>query len=268
MTSHILDIIVEQKHREIEVLLQTISEPELKSRALAAPRRPRHFLERLRHPGPCGINIIAEIKRASPSRGILRADLDPAHYAQSYESGGAACLSVLTDRKFFQGNPEDLQAARLATQLPVLRKDFLIAPCQVYESCLLGADAVLLIARILKQDMLKRLLEITHELGMDALVEVHSESDMASAVDSGARLIGINNRNLQTFDTDMDTSIRMASLLTSEHIPIAASGVQNRDDIERIQQQSGIFNFLIGESLVKAGDPAGFLKTLITRSIP
>ncbi len=268
MTSHILDIIVEQKHREIAALLQTISGPELESRALAAPRLPRHFLERLRHPGPGGTNIIAEIKRASPSKGILRSNLDPAHYAQSYESGGAACLSVLTDRKFFQGNPEDLQAARSATQLPVLRKDFLIADCQIYESRLLGADAVLLIARILKPDMLKRLLEITHELGMDALVEVHSESDMASAVDSGARLIGINNRNLQTFDTDIDTSVRMAALLTSEHIPVAASGVQNRDDIERIQQQSGIFNFLIGESLVKASDPAGFLKTLITRSIP
>ena len=268
MTSHILDIIVAQKHQEIAALLQTASESELKSRAMSTPRHPRRFLERLRRPGPEGVNIIAEIKRASPSKGVLHPGLDAGRQAALYESGGAACLSVLTDMKFFQGSPEDLRAAHMATRLPVLRKDFLIAPCQIYESCILGADAVLLIARILSPDMLKRLLEITRELGMDALVEVHSESDMPSVTASGARLIGINNRNLQTFDTDMDTAVRMASLLTPEQIPVAASGVRNRGDIERIQQRSGIFNFLIGESLVKADDPAGFLKTLTARSTP
>ena len=156
MTKHILDAIVEQKHLEIAALLRNTPEKELRQQALR-PRERRPFLEILRQPGKSGINIIAEIKRASPSKGMLCPDLDPVALAISYESGGAACLSVLTDRQFFKGGPEDLLAAREATQLPVLRKDFIISAAQIYESCILGADAVLLIARILSTDQLSEL---------------------------------------------------------------------------------------------------------------
>jgi indole-3-glycerol phosphate synthase len=264
MTNHILDAIVEQKHREIVALLQKTPEKQLLEQALQSRER-RPFLERLRQPGQTGINIIAEIKRASPSKGMLRPNLDPAALARSYESGGAACLSVLTDRQFFQGSQEDLQAARAATQLPVLRKDFLISACQIYESCILGADAVLLIARILSAGQLSELLDICNTLGMDALIEVHSESDVASAIRSGAKLIGINNRNLQTFHTDIATSTRLVSMLAPDQIPVAASGIQNRKDIDHLLK-SGIFNFLIGESLVVSEDPANFLTSLMTAS--
>jgi indole-3-glycerol phosphate synthase len=264
MTTHILDAIVEQKHREIAALLRKTPEKTLREQALR-PRERRPFLERLKQPGKSGINIIAEIKRASPSKGPLCPDLDPSGFAGSYASGGAACLSVLTDRKFFQGSPEDLLAARAATHLPVLRKDFLISACQIYESCILGADAVLLIVRILTADQLSELLDLCNLLGMDALVEVHSESDVAAATRSGAKLIGINNRNLQTFHTDIATSAQLVSRLAPDQIPVAASGIQNRQDIERLLT-SRIFNFLIGESLVRSKDPAAFLSSLMVNN--
>ncbi len=159
MTAHILDAIVEQKHREIADLIRKTPEKQLREQALQ-PRERRPFLEKLRQPGQTGINIIAEIKRASPSKGMLRSDLDPVSLARSYEAGGVACLSVLTDRQFFKGSPEDLQAARAATNLPVLRKDFLISAAQIYESRILGADAVLLIARILSENQLSELLDL------------------------------------------------------------------------------------------------------------
>jgi indole-3-glycerol phosphate synthase len=261
MTSHILDAIVAQKHLEIAALLQKTPEKTLRELALQ-PRARRPFIERLSRPGHSGVNIIAEIKRASPSKGLLCSNLDPAALAKSYASGGAACLSVLTDRQFFQGSSEDLTAARAATQLPVLRKDFLISACQIYESCILGADAVLLIARILSADQLSELTGICNTLGMDALVEVHSESDVTLAIGAGAKLIGINNRNLQTFHTDIATSMQLVSLLSPDQIPVAASGIQSRQDIDYLLN-AGIFNFLIGESLVRSKDPAAALETLM-----
>ena len=261
MTHHMLDDIVAQKHHEIAELLEKTPEKTLRDMA-RRPREFRPFFERLRLPGPTGVNIIAEIKRASPSKGLLCPDLDPATLAKSYESGGAVCLSVLTDRPFFQGSPDDLTAARAATRLPVLRKDFLIAASQIYESCILGADAVLLIARILSTDRLRELLDISRSLGMNALVEVHSEPDVEAAICAGAELIGINNRNLQTFHTDIATSAQLVSRLAPNQIPVAASGIQNRSDIERLLN-AGIFNFLIGESLVRSKDPAAALASLM-----
>lgn len=261
MTSHILDAILAQKHREIADLLQKTPERSLRELALR-PRERRPFLQRLRQPRHSGANIIAEIKRASPSKGVLCPMLDPAALAKIYASGGAACLSVLTDRLFFQGSSEDLTAARGATELPVLRKDFLISACQIYESCILGADAVLLIARILTADRLGELLNLCDSLGMDALVEVHSESDVASAIRAGAKLVGINNRNLQTFHTDIATSMQLVSLLAPDQIPVAASGIQDRQDIDLLLH-AGIFNFLIGESLVRSKDPAAALEKLM-----
>lgn len=261
MTNNILDSIVAQKLREIETLLQKSPEKNLREDALK-PRKRRHFLKRLQKPGNAGINIIAEIKRASPSKGLICQNLDASALAKNYESGGAACLSVLTDKNFFSGSTQDLVAARSATQLPVLRKDFLISPCQLLESCIMGADAVLLIARILSGKELKDLLDLCQELGLDALVEVHSEKDVESAVHSGAKLIGINNRNLQTFHTDISNSARLVSMLEPDQIPVAASGIRSREDIDRLLD-CGIFNFLIGESLVKSKDPAAFLQTLM-----
>ncbi len=260
MVKDILSKIVDDKKQEIAAAKQHISESFLREKAFA-PRKRRPFLKKLEQPGPFGINIIAEIKRASPSKGDIRANLNPAVYADEYEKGGAAALSVLTDKTHFKGSPEDLKIARETTTLPVLRKDFLISAYQIFESAVMEADAVLLIVRILDQQQLKDYLSLCNELKMDALVEVHSEADIEKAGLAGARLIGINNRNLQSFETDIDIAIRMKSLLNNDQIAIAASGIRTRKDIDKIRD-SEIWNFLIGESLVRAEHPREFLESL------
>ena len=260
MLKDILSKIVEDKKEEIITAKQNLPESVLRKKAFA-PRKRRPFLKKLEQPGPFGINIIAEIKRASPSKGDIRANLDPAIYANEYEKGGAAALSVLTDKPYFKGSPEDLKIARNTTTLPVLRKDFLISSYQIFESAVMEADAVLLIVRILDQQQLKDYLSLCNELKMDALVEIHSEADIEKAGLAGARLIGINNRNLQSFETDIEIAIRMKSLLGSDQIAVAASGIRTRIDIELIKE-SEIWNFLIGESLVRAKYPRDFLESL------
>jgi indole-3-glycerol phosphate synthase len=260
MLKDILSKIVEDKKEEIITAKQNLPESVLRKKAFA-PRKRRPFLKKLEQPGPFGINIIAEIKRASPSKGDIRANLDPAIYANEYEKGGAAALSVLTDKPYFKGSPEDLKIARKTTMLPVLRKDFLISSYQIFESAVMEADAVLLIVRILDQQQLKDYLSLCNELKMDALVEIHSEADIEKAGLAGARLIGINNRNLQSFETDIEIAIRMKSLLGSDQIAVAASGIRTRIDIELIKE-SEIWNFLIGESLVRAKYPRDFLESL------
>lgn len=207
------------------------------------------------------VSIIAEIKRASPSKGDIGIDLDPARLAAAYEAGGAAALSVLTDTPFFKGSAEDLMAARSAVSLPVLRKDFIIDAYQVYEARTWGADAVLLIARILSPDEMNRLCAAVVDLGMQPLVEIHTEADLAN-VPARARLVGINNRNLKSFDTSLDVAIRLAGRLPAHQVPVAASGIAAPEDIAR-NLSHGIRHFLIGESLVRASDPVGFLKNLI-----
>ena len=259
-----LDRIIETKRQEIQAARKMVFEAELRRRAKSRkPARP--FRASLAVPGPFGINIIAEIKRASPSRGALNENLDPAGYAISYERAGAAALSVLTDPSYFKGSLADLAAARRSVSLPVLRKEFIISEYQIYESAVHEADAVLLIARILSTAQLGEYLALCRELGLDALVEVHSEEDLASASLAGADLIGINNRNLQTFETRIETSIRLAPLLSSGQVAVAASGILNADDL-RVLKAAGIFNFLIGESLVRAGSAETFLKTLLDDS--
>ena len=260
MVKDILSKIVEDKKQEIAAAKQHIPESFLREKAFA-PRKRRPFLKKLEHPGPFGVNIIAEIKRASPSKGDICPNLNPAVYADEYEKGGAAALSVLTDQPYFKGGPEDLKIARETTTLPVLRKDFLISAYQIFESAVMKADAVLLIVRILDQEQLKDYLSLCNELKMDALVEVHSEADIEKAGLAGARLIGINNRNLQSFETDIEIAIRMKSLLNNDQIAIAASGIRTRKDIEKIKD-SEIWNFLIGESLVRAEHPRDFLESL------
>lgn len=260
MVKDILSKIVEDKKLEIAAAKQHIPESLLREKAFAFQKR-RPFLKKLEQPGPFGINIIAEIKRASPSKGDIRSDLNPAVYADEYEKGGASAISVLTDQSHFKGSPEDLKIAREITTLPVLRKDFLISAYQIFESAVMQADAVLLIVRILDQQQLKDYLSLCNELKMDALVEVHSEADIEKAGFAGARLIGINNRNLQSFETDIEIAIRMKSLLNNDQIAVAASGIRTRKDIEKIRD-SKIWNFLIGESLVRAEHPRDFLEFL------
>ena len=257
----ILTRIVARKKEEIEAARRHIPVERLREKARQRSDL-RPFYAALERPGPRGANIIAEIKRASPSKGPLRTDLDPARLARDYSEGGAAALSILTDRDFFQGSPEDLIAARQAVRLPVLRKDFLICDYQIYESCVMGADAVLLICRILSPRQLQDLLVLSRSLGMDALVEIHTPKDLEMVRQSGARLIGINNRNLATFDTDIGTAMTMARQLSPGQIPVAASGIQNKDDIQDNLTQ-GIFNFLIGETLVRAESPTSQLEALL-----
>ena len=257
----ILKRIVAHKQDEVAAAARQVPLDTLRRQARdMEPRRP--FIKALEHPGPTGVNIIAEIKRASPSKGPLCPDLDAARTARAYHTGGAAALSVLTDGPFFQGSPQDLVAARAAVPLPVLRKDFLIDAYQVYESLVMGADAVLLICRILSHHRLEQLLALCRDVGLDTLVEIHTPEDLAAVRKAGAPLVGINNRNLATFETDLNTAMGLARDLDPAQVPVAASGIGGPADIRR-NLQCGIFNFLIGETLVRADDPAAALREMI-----
>jgi indole-3-glycerol phosphate synthase len=222
----------------------------------------RHFAASMSRPGPSGVNIIAEIKRASPSKGPLRPELDPAALACRYESAGAAALSVLTETDFFMGSDADLTAARQATCLPVLRKDFIFTDYQIWESAAMGADAVLLIVRILTDSQLSQALSLCRHVHLDALVEVSNQEELARATAAGARLIGINNRDLSSFATDTATAPGLSALLAADQIAVAASGIASPADIAD-GLTAGIFNFLVGEHLVKADDPAAALRRLL-----
>ena len=259
-SSGILAEIVSQKQQEVAELHTRAAELE----RAAHERRiaPRPFAKQLRRHGPA---IIAEIKKASPSKGLLQADFHPALIAHQYEQGGAACLSVLTDKNYFQGSLHDLGAARAATQLPVLRKDFTIDRLQIFEAAAHGADAILLIAAILDTNELQRLREVAHSLGLAVLVEVHNHDELTKAIDSGAEIIGVNNRNLDTFEVSLETSLRLSYLMPSEATRVTESGIFTRADIETLSA-AGFHAFLIGESLMKANDPVGALKTLIGSS--
>ncbi len=208
-------------------------------------------------------NIIAEFKRASPSKGMIRKGASPAELATAYAEGGASAISVLTEEDSFLGSLEDLRAARAATSLPVLRKDFIFDEYQVYEAAEAGADALLLIVAALDDARLQRLRTITEdELGMDALVEVHTERELLRAVCSGATLIGVNNRNLHTFEVSLEVSVKMAELVTSEVILVSESGLRSADDIQRLHAL-GYRGFLIGETLMRAAKPADELRLLV-----
>jgi indole-3-glycerol phosphate synthase len=260
MPNDILERIVKSKRAGVETAQREI--PLLRLREAAEARRDvRPFFESLQAPEASGVNIIAEIKRASPSKGIIRADLDPAGLAAAYAVGGAAALSVLTERRFFLGSPEDLKQARAACGLPLLRKDFIFCDYQLYESAAMGADAVLLIVRILDQKRLADLVQLASSLGLSTLVEIYTEADVEAAALAGARLIGINNRNLKSFETDLGHTLKLLPRLQPGQVAVAASGIRTRADIQRYQA-NGVFNFLIGESLVLSKKPAAFLKEL------
>jgi indole-3-glycerol phosphate synthase len=256
----ILERIVQTKRAEVDAATRNVPEGRLRARATAR-RDIRPFFDALAE-SPAGIpNIIAEIKRASPSKGVICAGLDAAAQARAYAAGGAAALSVLTDGPYFQGSLADLLAARGAMDLPVLRKDFTVSAYQIYETAAAGADAVLLIVGILAPSQLRDYLALADELGLSALVETHSPADMQTAIACGARLVGINNRNLKTFETSLETTLRMAAHLGPGQRAVAESGIRSRADIQRLQA-AGIHNFLVGESLVRAPDPAARLRSL------
>jgi indole-3-glycerol phosphate synthase len=262
MPNDILERIVAAKRAEVAAARREV--PLNRLRVAAEARRDiRPFGEALKAPGPSGVNIIAEVKRASPSRGAIRADLDPSGLAAAYAAGGAAALSVLTEKNFFMGSLADLVHARAAMPLPVLRKDFIVCDYQVYESAAVGADALLLIVRILPEAELADLIGLAAGLGLTALVEAYTAADLQAAGRAGARLIGINNRNLASFETDLDRTLRLLPLLRPDQTVVAASGIRTRGDIRRYQRQ-GVFNFLIGENLVRSEDPATLLKDLMT----
>ncbi|MEO8372954.1 MAG: indole-3-glycerol phosphate synthase TrpC [Candidatus Solibacter sp.] len=206
--------------------------------------------------------IIAEVKKASPSKGVLATDFDPVRIAASYEAGGAAALSVLTDGPFFQGSLADLQAARGAVSLPVLRKDFTIDPSQILEAAAHGADAILLIAAILSTDEMRSFREIAARYRLSALVEVHDRAELERAIDSGAEIIGVNNRNLSTFELSLDVSLSLAEFMPRNAVLVSESGIHNSADIARLRA-AGYQAFLVGEHLMKSGDPATALRELV-----
>lgn len=260
MSTDFLARILKQKGFEISQGRRVIAEGKLAE--LARSRSDfRPFYDNLSRPGAAGVNIIAEIKRASPSRGDIRSDLDAPKTAAMYEKGGAAAVSVLTDSLYFKGSLDDLTAARSACALPVLRKDFIISRYQVYEAAAAGADAILLITRILNRQKLVQLYDLCRELGMDALVEIHTPEDARNAIAAGARLVGINNRNLSTFETDAALAVDLVSRLAPGQVPVAASGIGGPEDIQR-NLDAGIFNFLVGESIVRSHDPVRFIRGL------
>jgi indole-3-glycerol phosphate synthase len=261
MTRDIPDILARiLEYKRAELASTIIDREELEALAAENRRNRRDFGAALLSRSPA---VIAEIKRASPSKGVLVSDgFDPAAIARSYEAGGAAALSVLTDEKFFQGSLDDLDIARGAVGLPVLRKDFTIDEYHIAEAGARCADAVLLIATILPASRLRQLREYAGRLGLTALVEVHDERELHSAIDSGAQTIGVNNRNLRTFEVTIETSLRLAPLIPPGVVRVSESGIRSSEDIRRLRD-AGYQAFLVGEQLMRSRDKQHALRALL-----
>jgi indole-3-glycerol phosphate synthase len=260
----ILDEILDHKRVEVATLRTSHEGAALAAEARRCGHEPRGFRSALvSHEGTA---VIAEIKRRSPSKGLIRADFDPVAIARSYQRAGAACLSVLTDERFFGGALGDLALVRDAVELPLLRKDFVIDPIQIDEARVAGADAVLLIVAALDDASLARLHDHARGLGLDVLVEVHDEAELERALAAGSDLIGVNNRDLRTFEVDLATTERIAARLgESEVVLVAESGIAKVEDVERLAR-AGAAAFLVGESLMRQPDPGQALEELRRRS--
>ncbi len=260
-TPDILQQIIQRKREEVASRQQAMPLPQLQQELAKAPPV-RNFTAALQQRVAVGqAAVIAEIKRASPSKGVIRADFDPAAIAHSYQQGGAACLSVLTDIDFFQGCDDYLRQARAACSLPVLRKDFTIDRYQIVEARSLGADCILLIAACLDDQELADLYQQTQELGMEALIEVHDASEMERALALGGGLLGVNNRNLHTFAVDLETTLQLRPLVPEGRLLVTESGILGRNDVARMQAHA-IHAFLVGEAFMRASDPGAELARL------
>jgi indole-3-glycerol phosphate synthase len=258
----ILERILARKREELESARRAVPMAEIQRLAAAAPP-PRDFVGALRAKIAAGRPaVIAEIKKASPSKGLLRADFDPAAIARGYEAGGAACLSVLTDRDFFQGTPEHLAQARAACALPVLRKDFVTEPYQVFESRALGADCILLIAAALARQDMQGLEASARSLGMAVLVEVHDGAELESALTLQTPLLGVNNRDLRTFQTRLQTTLDLLPRIPTGRIVVTESGISGRSDVSLLMAK-GVPAFLVGEAFMRAADPENALREFI-----
>ncbi len=255
----ILHTIIEQTKKDLHDRITSVRRAELMAQ-IAAQQPARDFSLALRRPS--GVTIIAEAKKASPSKGVIRADFDPVGIARSYAANGARAVSVLTEEHFFQGHLNYLAMIRRAVEIPLLRKDFIIDPFQVYEARAAGADAFLLIAAVLDTGHLRTLVRLGNNLGMHALVEVHTAEELKTALDADPHIIGINNRNLNTFETNIETSLHLRPLIPDSIITVSESGITTPDDIRRLRA-CGIDAFLIGETLMRATDPARKLTELL-----
>jgi indole-3-glycerol phosphate synthase len=258
-STHILGKLLEAKQERLEKARMRVPEPIVRRMAMTAPAVPsfRAALE-----GPQRVRIIAEVKKASPSRGVLCTNLNVAQLVATYKTAGAAAISAVTEEDFFQGDLGWVATIRDTTTLPVLRKDFVFDPFQVYETRGAGASAILLIVAMLRPDELKSLITLSHEVGLDVLVEVHDETELVDALEAGLSIIGVNNRDLKTFQVDLETSIRLSKLIPDDRLFVAESGIHSRNDIERLLD-AGADAFLIGEHFITSADPAAELRGLL-----
>ena len=263
-TPDLLAAIVEATRTRVAAARAAEPADALARRASGHTPRGDAFAAALKREG--SLSVIAECKRRSPSRGVLRSAYDPVALAGHYQSGGAAAVSVLTEPTFFDGSLEHLAAVRGAVDIPLLRKDFIVDEYQLFEARAAGADAILLIVAALEQDTLRRLQHRAWELGLAALVEVHDESELDRAVDSGARLIGVNNRNLRTLKVDVEASYRLASRIPAQTVAVSESGLQARADLEKLAA-AGYRAFLIGERFMTDSDPASAIQGLIGKGV-
>ncbi len=259
--SDILNTIIARKHEEIQQRSRVRSLEDLRARARAqAPAR--GFVRAIGARHAAGeAAVIAEVKKASPSKGVIRADFRPAEIARSYQAGGAACLSVLTDVDFFQGSNAYLAEAREACALPVLRKDFTVDPYQVYEARAIGADAILLIVAALEDGPMIEMAGLAMDLGMDVLVEVHDIDELERALQTDCELIGVNNRNLRTFEVSLDTTLALRSAVPRDRTLVTESGIATAGDVARMRE-AGVQTFLVGESFMRERDPGTALQRL------
>ncbi|HSE32193.1 MAG TPA: indole-3-glycerol phosphate synthase TrpC [Pyrinomonadaceae bacterium] len=263
---NILSEIIARKQQQVEAAKQTVALQTMRDSALRLRSKAKDYRLRSALSSTDRINIIAEFKRRSPSKGVIRNGADPTQIARDYASAGAAAISVLTEENYFDGSLDDLRAVRDVVRLPILRKDFIFDEYQIYEAACAGADAILLIVSALDDPTLTSLRQIAEdELGLDTLVEVHDKLEMKRANQSGAKLIGVNNRDLRTFEVSLETSLKLADIASADAVLISESGLKTMGDLLRLQQ-IGYRGFLIGESLMRAESPGEALAALIKNS--